>query len=440
MERSRPAILIVDDEPSILKMMGICFEAVDYDVKTFAKPYEALDAARDGFFELAFVDVKMTPIDGLQVLAKLKRLTPATTVVMMTAHGSIDMAVDAMNQGAYFFLQKPFECRELQVFAQKALEHHRLNAEVTRLRRELSGRSGPIITHNAAMGELIALARQVADSQISILIEGESGTGKELFAQMIHDASPRAGRPYVRVNCAALPENLLESELFGHVKGAFTGALRDRKGRFEAADGGTIFLDEIGEMPTSLQAKLLRVLQNREFERLGESTSRKLDIRVMAATNKNLDEAMKERVFREDLFYRLSGIRLHIPPLRERPDDIPLLVQHFVNKFAGDAPPEISADALRLLRAYSWPGNVREMENVMERAVLLARGGPVLPGHLPSEVREVREDGEAALSLEEVERRHIQRVLAHAEDYEEAARILGIDPATLWRKRKRYGL
>jgi NtrC-family two-component system response regulator AlgB len=425
-------------------MIGICFKSAGYNVQEFSKPQEAVMALQENAFDLAFVDLKMQPIDGMEVLAEVKRQVPETTVVMMTAHGSIDTAIEAVKQGAYYYLQKPFDCKELQLFAQTALEHHRLTSEVRSLRAQLQGRPafGPIVTRDTHMVEVLDLARNVADSQITVLIEGESGTGKELVAQLIHDNSPRKNKPYVKVNCAALPENLLESELFGHVKGAFTGAMKDRQGRFEMADGGTIFLDEIGEIPTTLQVKLLRVLQNKEFERVGESKPRKVDVRVVAATNKNLDEALKEGTFREDLFYRLNGVRLRLPPLRERPEDIPLLAQHFIRKFSkGDGQDvEVTPEALRALRTYRWSGNIRELENVVERAVLLARGGKIQVSHLPEEVRAALEQPTVEMSLEEVEKRHIMRVLQFSKDYDEAARILGIDPTTLWRKRKRYGL
>ena len=440
-----PTVLVVDDEPHILKTLGLAFQALGFDLTAFARPHEALDAVTPGRFDLAFIDLMMQPIDGLTVLRELMRRAPETTVVMITAHGSVETAVEAMREGAYSYLQKPFDLAELKVFAARALEHHALKREVRTLRARLGearGHSfGPIVTADPALREVLALATDIADATISVLIEGESGTGKEGVAQLIHEKSPRARKPFVKVNCAALPENLLESELFGHVRGAFTGAVKDRQGRFEIADGGTIFLDEIGEMPHALQAKLLRVLQSKEFERLGESTTRRADVRVIAATNRDLDEAIRERSFREDLYYRVAGVRLRLPPLRDRPGDIPLLVEHFAQRSArnGEAP-EITPEAMRALRAYRWSGNVRELINVVERAVLLARGGRVLPQHLPEEVRAATGDVPALLSLEAVEKRHIQYVLSHAKDYDEAARVLGIDPTTLWRKRKRYGL
>jgi NtrC-family two-component system response regulator AlgB len=286
----------------------------------------------------------------------------------------------------------------------------------------------------------IDLAARIADSAISILIEGESGTGKELFAHFIHEKSPRAQQPFVKVNCAAIPEQLLESELFGHVRGAFTGAVKDRQGRFEVADGGTIFLDEVADLSPGIQGKLLRVLQSKEFERLGESISRKVDVRVIAATNRNLDEAMKEGSFREDLFYRLNAVRLKLVPLRERPEDIPVLIQHFLEKYAKGVSVNLSTDAMKALRAYRWSGNARELEHVIERSVLLAQGGIIELAHLPEEVRTAAEQPGDVRSLEEMEKLHIKKVLQQSKDLDEAARILGIDPTTLWRKRKKFGL
>ena len=445
-EGDAPArVLLVDDEPHILKTLDLAFRSLGFAVEAFGKPHEALAAVAPGRFDLAFVDLMMQPLDGLDVLRELRRRTPETTVVLITAHGDAATAVAAMKEGAYDYLQKPFDLAELRAFAARVLDHHRLRREVDLLRARLAGRAagdyGPILTDDPALRDVLDLADTVADSTLSVLIEGESGTGKEGVAQFIHDRSPRAKRPFVKVNCAALPENLLESELFGHVKGAFTGAVKDRQGRFELADGGTVFLDEIGEMPLPLQAKLLRVLQSKEFERLGESTPRRVDVRVLAATNRNLDEAIAERAFREDLFYRVAGVRLALPPLRDRPSDVPLLVAHFARQVArGDAAPDFAPETLRALRAYRWSGNVRELINVVERAVLLARGGRVLPAHLPPEVRDAADDPFRAQTLEEVEKRHILHVLQHARDYDEAARVLGIDPTTLWRKRKRYGL
>ncbi|WP_456442741.1 sigma-54-dependent transcriptional regulator, partial [Caldithrix abyssi] len=290
MAKEKPSVLVVDDEANILKTMTICLEDIGLNVTSCQRPQEALQRIVKQSFDLAFVDLKMRPIDGLKVLKEIKTFSPETTVVIITAHGSIESAVEAMKEGAFHYLQKPFDYLELQILAQKALEYHRLRKEVENYRAQLRQLTGTenIITRHKKMLENIQMAKRIAATDLSVLIEGESGTGKELFAQLIYQHSDRQDKPFIKINCAALPDNLLESELFGHVKGAFTGAIKDRKGRFELADGGTIFLDEIGELSPSLQAKLLRVLQQKEFERLGESKSRKIDVRIIAATNKNL--------------------------------------------------------------------------------------------------------------------------------------------------------
>jgi two-component system, NtrC family, response regulator AlgB len=435
----RATVLLVDDEPNILKTVSIALESAGFLVSAFANPVEAVDAVRDQAFNMAFVDLKMQPIDGMEVLGEIRKLSPETTVVIMTAHGTIDSAVEAIKKGAFDYLQKPFEYSELRHFVERVFEHHCLQSEVRQLREELRKRtgSGEFVTRSPAVKAVLDLAGQVATSTITVLIEGESGTGKELLAHYIHERSPRAQMPFLTVNCAALAETLLESELFGHVKGAFTGAVRDRQGRFEAADGGTMFLDEIGEVPAPIQVKLLRFLQHREFERVGETVTRRVDVRVVAATNRNLEEAVKEGRFRDDLFYRLNAVRLRIPPLRERTEDIPLLVQHVLTK--RECTSGIADEALASLKHYPWKGNVRELENVMERAMLLGRGETIQIHHLPEEFQSLVAPP-SSMSLEDVERRHIISVLRTSKDKEEAARVLGIDPATLWRKRKKFGL
>lgn len=442
-ERSpKPKVLLVDDEPHILKTMGICFEDLGFETRKCLKPREAVELVRRERFDLAFVDLKMSPVDGIEVMEEIKRAAPETTVVIITAHGSIESAVEAIKKGAHQYLQKPFDFVELQLFAQKVLEYHQLKQEVKALREQAEGAAfaGEIITRNPRMREMIDLAERIAATNLSVLIEGESGTGKELFARLVYQKSERAKKKFVKINCAALPENLLESELFGHVKGAFTGAVKDRQGRFELADGGTVLLDEIAELTPALQAKLLRVLQQGEYERLGESITRKVDVRIIAATNKNLEEAIKEGTFREDLFYRLNAVRIRLLPLRERPEDILLLIQHFIKKFAGEEKIELSPEAAKALRLYRWSGNVRELENVMQRATLLAKNHKIELNDLPEEVRLAIANPEQPLSLEEVERQHIKKVLQVAKDLGEAAQILGVDPATLWRKRKKYQL
>jgi NtrC-family two-component system response regulator AlgB len=436
----RASVLLVDDEQNILKTVRICLESAEFDVTSIADPLEALDAVRQHVFDLAFFDLKMQPIDGMQLLRETRHISPDTTVVLMTAHGSIDSAVEAIKLGAYDYLQKPFEFGELQHFAEKVYEHHRLRRELKTLREELErrGGTGVIVTRSERMKSVLDLAQQVAASNITVLVEGESGTGKELLARLIHQQSPRAENPFITVNCAALAETLLESELFGHVRGAFTGAVRDREGRFEAANGGTVLLDEIGEVAPATQVKLLRFLQSKELERVGETATRRVDVRVIAATNRNLEEAVKNGTFRDDLYYRLNAVRVKLPPLRERTEDIPLLAQHFLSRLGSGS--ELKPDVLRALTTYPWKGNVRELENVIERAVILAKGGPVEMHHLPEEFQLLAGPAHHPLSLEEIERQHIARVLRIAGDLDEAASILGIDPATLYRKRKKFGL
>lgn len=436
----KATVLLVDDEPNILKTVNIGLQAVGFETAAFSDPLKALEAIRERRFDIAFYDLKMSPIDGMELLKETKKVSPQTSVVLMTAHGSIDSAVEAIKLGAFDYLQKPFEFSELKLFAEKVFEYHSLKRELADLKEELlrTKSSVEIVTRSEKVREVLDLAIQVAGGNIAVLIEGESGTGKELIAHLIHENSQRRNRPFVVVNCAALAEQLLESELFGHIKGSFTGATKDRQGRFEAADGGTVFLDEIGEVPSQTQAKLLRVLQSKEFERVGESNTRKVDVRVLAATNKNLDEAVKSGVFRDDLFYRLNAVRLKLPPLRERSEDIPLLVTHFLRKF--ECKGELSKEAFTALKHYQWKGNVRELENVIERAVLLSKDGEIQLQHLPDQFQELAETPANLMSLEEAERKHIVKVLQIANDLEEAASILNIDPATLWRKRKKFHL
>lgn len=440
MKQNKPNALIVDDEKNILNTIGICLESIGIEAVLCSKPQEVLQLLQKNRFDIAFVDLKMSPMDGIEILSEIKQYSPDTTVVIMTAHGSIDSAVAAIKKGAYDYLQKPFDFEELKLFTRKVLEHHQLVHEMAELREELASiqGSGDIVTRNRAMIEMLDFAARVAESSISVLIEGESGTGKELVAHYIHRKSDRAEKPFIKVNCAAIPEQLLESELFGHVRGAFTGALKDRQGRFETADGGTIFLDEIGELSSSIQSKLLRVLQTKDFERVGENITRKVDVRVISATNRNLDEALKEGNFREDLFYRLNGVRIKLPPLRERPEDVPFLIHHFLKEYSKDKSIEIAQDADKALKAYRWSGNVRELENVIERAALLSVNGIIEMNHLPEEIRSASEP--QALSLEETEKVQIKKVLQIAKDYDEAARILGVDRKTLLNKRKKFGL
>ncbi|HUI29295.1 MAG TPA: sigma-54 dependent transcriptional regulator [Candidatus Acidoferrales bacterium] len=433
-------VLLVDDEPNILRTMKICLESIGLEVTAVSRSDEALKIANQKQFDIAFLDLKMYPLDGIQLLAEIKKIFPDIIAVIVTAHGSVDSAVQAIKQGAYDYLQKPFDFQELQHFAQKVHENFKLQRQLKQLQQQLNlyQASEDIITTNPQMLSLLNLAREVADTNISVLIEGESGTGKEVMARFIHNTSARKDGPFVTVNCAALSESLLESELFGHVKGAFTGAVKDRQGRFEMADGGTVFLDEITEIPTTTQAKLLRFLQSREFERVGDSQTIKVDVRFIAATNRDLKDALGSGRFRDDLYYRINGVTIKLPSLRERPDDIPILIKHFIEKFGKQNQPEVSSEAFKMLTGYQWPGNIRQLENVVERAVLLAHGRKIEPYHLPDEIQS--KENKRLVSLDELEKDYIARVVHESLTVEEASKILGIDPATLWRKRKKYGL
>lgn len=368
-------ILVVDDELSMREFLGILLEREGYVVDVADSAVSALTMLESTAYDLVVSDVKMPGLSGLDLLARIKEDSPDTAVIMATAFSTAEQAVEAMKLGAYDYIAKPFNVEEIKIIVRNALDKRSLARENLRLKEEVQGRysfSG-LIGKSKRMREVYTLIEKVAGSTANILIYGESGTGKELAAKAVHYNSPRKDRPFVAVNCGAIPESLMESELFGHKKGAFTGAVADRAGLFEQADGGTLFLDEIGEVPLQLQAKLLRVIQEREFRRVGGSESLKADVRLVAATNRDLDDQVKEGTFREDLFYRLNVVQVRMPALRERPDDIPLLIEHFLKKYAGQAVggEEISPAALKLLMAYPFPGNVRELENLVERCVVL---------------------------------------------------------------------
>lgn len=438
-------VLIADDEPNVLKTLTIGLQSIGLTVVSCHSPVDALEIVQhSSVFELAFLDLKMYPMDGIELMERIRMISPTTTISIITAHGTVDSAVQAIKHGAYDYILKPIELDDLRRFVDRAMAFHRLKLQVVppypNFRDSTESRLA-IVTRSPDMIALIAMAERVADTPLPILIEGESGTGKELFADLIHNASSRKSSPFVRVNCAALPENLLESELFGHVKGSFTGAHKDRIGRFELADGGTILLDEVGELPMQLQAKLLRVLQSREFERLGESRTIKIDVRILVATNRDLEHEINEGRFREDLYYRINVVKMRIPPLRERVEDIALLALHFIDKYCATRGRHLrlSPEALALLEAHEWKGNVREMENAIARAVFLATGDELGAIDLPESIRGARTRN-AAQSLEHIEREHIIRVISESQSLEEAARILQIDVATLWRKRKKYNL
>ncbi|MBI3079293.1 MAG: sigma-54-dependent Fis family transcriptional regulator [Deltaproteobacteria bacterium] len=448
-------ILIVDDEEDILYVLGGHLTRAGYTVTTARDGEEALGRFRETRHDLVIADVRMPKLDGLGLLRALRQIDPEVGVIMITGHGSIDTAVEAMKVGAYDYLTKPFRhINEILLTIEHALEKQRLVVEVQRLRRELGRRHqfAGLVGISPAMQEVYDLIEKVAAQDVTVMIQGESGTGKELVARAIHARSARRDRPFIPVNCGAIAESLLESELFGHVRGAFTGAVTETKGLFRAADGGTIFLDEIAEISHALQVKLLRVLQEREVRPVGSDRSVKVDVRVVAATNRPLEEAIQDGTLRKDLFYRLNVVPVQLPPLRERAADIPLLVHHFIELFnarTGKAIRAISAEALEILATHPWPGNVRELENVVERAYALGAGPIITANDLPPELaREPIRTGPSEtapppgpLPLRDLEAEAILRALQETGGNQvQAARLLGVDRKTIQRKLKKYRL
>lgn len=437
-------ILVIDDEPNILKMIELSLSSSGYLPEIFSNPQEGISRAKEIFFDLAFIDLKMQPMNGIEVLEELKKISPDTTVVLMTAYGSIETAVEAIKKGAYDYITKPFTHKEFIHIVDRVYEHHKMSRKIEGFKYQLGEiyESNEIITSNNAVKEILRIAQDIADSDIPILIEGESGTGKEILAKFIHSISSRSSNPFIAVNCSAIPENLFESEMFGHVKGAFTNALKDRIGRVEFADTGTLFLDEVGDIPKSMQVKLLRFLQNMEYERIGESITRKVDIRIICATNKKVEEELKSGNLREDFYYRIAGVKLFLPPLRERKEDIPLLLNHFIKKYSNEKEFIINDDLLNYLIDYDWPGNIREFETVVKRLLVFARDNIIKSEYLPIEIlnfkpKEVQKE---ILTIEELEKQHIKEVLKIATNTKEAAKILGISETTLWRKKKLHNL
>jgi two-component system response regulator HydG len=433
-------ILVVDDEPSMRTTLSILLRREGYDVSLAGNGAEALEALSSRPFDMVLTDLKMEPVDGMELLRRAKKVSPMTEVLIFTAYGTVDSAVEAMKVGAYDYIGKPFDEKELVVKVARALEHRSLVREIERLKEELKSRKGvegDIIAKSRAMVDVLSKAAQVAPSEATVLIEGESGTGKELVAAIIHQGSSRHSDPFIAVNCSNLSETLLESELFGHEKGAFTGAERERRGLFEAADGGTLLFDEIGDMPPALQGKFLRVLQEGEVRKLGSSQAIRVDVRILAATNRNLDSMVNSGHFREDLFYRLNVVRIHIPPLRERPEDIIPLAHHFLEIYRKKTGREIkgfSRDAVKTLLDHTWPGNVRELENAVERGVILAGSSYISPEDFSIQTSSVSPKSDDGKTLRELQKRHIIDALErHGGNRAKAAKELGIGRNTLWR-------
>lgn len=442
-------ILVVDDELNQLELVGGFLKKQGFDVAPAEGGQKALDLFRREPFDLILTDQKMPNLSGSDLLKAVRAINPETAVILMTAFGSIESAVAAIKEGATDYLTKPLQLDELLHRIKQVRERHRLVSENRDLRETLHERHRVegIIGESGQMLEVLSLVRRVAPSEATILIRGESGTGKELIANAIHYASPRAAGPLIKLNCAALPETLLESELFGHEKGAFTGAVTARKGRFEAADGGSLFLDEIGDLPPHLQAKLLRVLQEKEFERLGSSRPIRVNVRILAATHRDIEKRLKAGRFREDLYYRLNVVSIVLPPLRERRQDLPVMIDHFLRLFAeknGKTIRGITSEARETLLRYDYPGNVRELENLIERAVVLTRGDVIGKGDLPLTFQEAEAEEKTGTNLpatvEGVERRMIQEALAQSDGVQtRAAEFLGISERALRYKLTKYG-
>ncbi|HUO64255.1 MAG TPA: sigma-54 dependent transcriptional regulator [Terriglobales bacterium] len=443
-------ILVVDDEPAQRELVGGFLRKQGFDVVEAAGGGEAVARFKREPFDLVLTDQRMPDLSGLEVLEAVRSASPETAVVIMTAYGTIETAVSAIKAGAADYLTKPLNLDELLHRVHRVRERHHLVRENRELREALTERHRVegIVGDSGQMQEVLSLVRRVAPSDATVLIRGESGTGKELIARALHYASPRAAGPLVKVNCAALAESLLEAELFGHEKGAFTGAIASRKGRFELADGGSIFLDEIGDLPPHLQVKLLRVLQEREFERVGSSRPVKVDVRLLAATHRNLEALVREGRFRDDLYYRINVVTIMLPPLRERREDLPPLIDHFLRTFAeknGKTVRGITREAREALLRYDYPGNIRELENLMERAVVLTRDDVIgmedLPLTLEAPAPESGEGAGLIAAVEGLERRMIREALAKAEGTQtRAAELLGISERVLRYKLRKYGL
>ncbi len=444
-------LLIVDDDEITCNLLEEVLSKEGYRVDQALDGREAISKGDQKHYDVVLTDIKMIGVDGMEVLKAYRQKSPETIMIMMTAFGSIETAILAIKEGAYDYVSKPFKLDEIKLAIQRALDQRRLLQENLLYRQELitKYKLENIVGRSPQMLQVYKTIARVAESRSTVLLIGESGTGKELVARAIHFNSPRAPRAFIAVDCGSLAETLLESELFGHVRGAFTGAITNKKGLFEEADSGTCFLDEVGDISLAMQGKLLRVLQEHEIRRVGGTETIKVDVRIVAATNKNLEQLITEKRFREDLFYRLNVVSLHLPPLRDRVEDIPLLAEHFLRKFAeiNQKPvSRISPEALEMLSRFGWPGNARELENVVERAVTLSQHSIILPEDLPARMRTEPAMVNANIlpshiSLSELEKLYIQKVLEQTGwNKKKAADILGIDRRTLYRMASRYGI
>ncbi len=451
-------ILVVDDEKNYLVVLDTLLSEEGYEVTTADGGVEALQVLKESDLDLVLTDLKMPHMDGIELLENIKKINPDIPVIMMTAYGTIDTAIEAMKKGAYDYITKPFQNEELKLNIRKAINAYYLLRENRQLTQALGGRFrfDNIVGKSKPMLKIFELIEKVAVTKAAVLITGETGTGKELIAKAVHYNSPRRDRPFISVNCSALTQTLLESELFGHEKGAFTGAISTKKGRFEMAHEGSLFLDEVGETSPSLQVKLLRTLQEMEFERVGGTKTLKVDVRIIAASNRDLKEEVQKGNFREDLYYRLNVVHIHIPPLRDRPDDIPLLVSHFIDKFSKETGKSdittISPDAMKNIYNRNLSGNVRELEHIIERAIILCSGNVIQAGDLPEETPETDETGpdlgklitlptNLPQSLEAIEAKLIEEALIQSNYVQaHAADLLGITKSLLQYKMKKYNL
>ena len=454
MKKHKGKILIVEDEKSMREVLKILLEGEGYEVMTASDGLEGIAHLDKDIFDLVVTDVKMPKVDGFEVLKRIKEISPDTIVIMITAFGTKESGIEAMKLGAYDYISKPFNIDEIRLIVKKAIEKKREHVELSLLRQKVDVTYSleNIIGQSPKMQELFRVIPRIAQSNSNVLITGESGSGKELVAHAMHNLSHRKGKNIVTINCAAFPEGLLESELFGHMKGAFTGAVYNKQGLFEIADGGSVFLDEIAEMPTSLQAKLLRVLENGTFRRIGGTTDIKVDVRVISATNKDLNEEIATGRFREDLYYRLNVVPVLIPPLRERKEDILLLINHFLSKTA-DSPKKITPEAMKLLIDYSWKGNVRELENVIERTALLTEKEEITPANLPPEIitqsrsdlKSIAELTEEGIDLEQlivdIEKDYLLKALEKTDGVKtDAAKLLRLSFRSFRHRLQKYGI